>query len=165
MQPRNGPPEAVRTSESHRSRVAPLEALERGGVLAVDREEQAAAPLVRREREVAGRDEALLVGERERDAALERPERRAEAGEADDRVEDDVRLGALEQLGQVAADLRVSGASPSIGCEPDDAATSSSSGCAAMISSACRPIEPVAPSSATRFIASRASVARDRSTA
>ena len=40
------------------------------------------------------------------DAALERPERRGQAGEADDRVQDDVRLGALEQLGQVAADLR-----------------------------------------------------------
>ena len=38
--------------------------------------------------------------------ALERPEGRRQAREADDCVEDDVRLGALEQLGQVAADLR-----------------------------------------------------------
>ena len=39
------------------------------------------------------------------DAALERPQRRGKPGEADDRVEDDVRVRALEQLGQVAADL------------------------------------------------------------
>ena len=46
----------------------------------------------------------------------------------------------------------VSGARPSIGCEPEAAATSSSSGFGSMISSAWRPIEPVAPSRATRFI-------------
>ena len=38
---------------------------------------------------------------------LERPERRADAGEADDRVEDDVRLAPLEELDGVAADLGV----------------------------------------------------------
>ena len=105
MRPRNGPPDAVRTSEST-VRLAAFEALEERRVLAVDREQQAAAPLLRGQRELAGGDEALLVRERERDAALERPERRADAREADDRVQDDVRLGALEQLGQVAADLR-----------------------------------------------------------
>ena len=36
---------------------------------------------------------------------LERPERRVDAGEADDGVEHDVGLRALEQLGQVASDL------------------------------------------------------------
>ncbi len=44
----------------------------------------------------------------------------------------------------------VSGARPSIGVEPDAAATSSSSGCASTISTAWRPIEPVAPRSAIR---------------
>ena len=38
---------------------------------------------------------------------LERPERRAHACEADDGVEDDVGLAALEQLDRVAADLDV----------------------------------------------------------
>ena len=76
-------------------------------MLGVDGQQQASTPLPRRERELAGRDEALLVRERERDAALERPERRADAGEADDRVQDDVRLRGFEQLGDVATDLRV----------------------------------------------------------
>ena len=87
-------------------RGAALEALERRRVLAVDRQQQASSPLLRREGELAGRDQALLVGERERDPVLERPERRGQAGETDDRVQHDVRLGAVEQLGQVAADLR-----------------------------------------------------------
>ena len=86
-------------------RLAPLEALEERRVLAVDRQDPAAAPLPRGEGELAGGDEALLVREREVDAALERPERRVHSGEADDGVEDDVRLRALEQLGQVASDL------------------------------------------------------------
>ncbi len=87
--------------------IAPLEALEERGVLAVDREQQPSSPLLRGERELAGRDEALLVRQRERDAVLERPERRPNAGEADDGVEDDVRLAPLEQLDRVAADLDV----------------------------------------------------------
>ena len=61
---------------------------------------------LRVERELSGGDEALLVREREIDAALERPQRRGQAGEADHGVEDEIRLGPLEQLGQVAADLR-----------------------------------------------------------
>ena len=76
-------------------------------VLAVDGQQAAAAPTARGEREVAGRDEALLVGEREVDAVLERPQRRREPGEADDGVQHHVRLGALEQRDRVAADLRV----------------------------------------------------------
>jgi hypothetical protein len=40
---------------------AALEALERCGVLAVDRKQEPAAPLLRGERERAGRDEALFV--------------------------------------------------------------------------------------------------------
>jgi len=83
-----------------------FEALEGGGVLAVDRQEQASAPLPRRQGELAGGDQTLLVGERERDAALERPQRRRQPSEADDRVQHDVGLGALEQLRRVAAHLR-----------------------------------------------------------
>ena len=86
-------------------RLASLEALEERRVLAVDGQDPAAAPLPRGESELAGGDEALLVREREVDAALERPERRVDSGEADDGVEDDVGLRALEQLGEVASDL------------------------------------------------------------
>ena len=75
-------------------------------MLGVHRQQQASSPLLRGERELARRDEALLVREREIDAGLERPEGRRQAGEADDGVQDDVRLGTLEQLGEVAADLR-----------------------------------------------------------
>ena len=76
-------------------------------MLAVDREQKPSTPLPRFERELAGRDEALLVGQRERDAPLERPERRREAREADDGVQDDVRLGHVQQRREIAADLRV----------------------------------------------------------
>ena len=76
-------------------------------MLRVDGQQQPSAPLLRSERQVTRGDEALLVRERERDAAPERPERRPDAGEADDGVEDEVGLGPLEQLGQVAAHLHV----------------------------------------------------------
>jgi hypothetical protein len=65
---------------------AAFEALERGRVLAVDREQQASAPLLRGQRELARGNEALLVGERERHAVLQGPERGRQACEADDRV-------------------------------------------------------------------------------
>ena len=74
-------------------------------MLRVHGEQQASSPLLGGERELARGDEALLVREREVDAGLERPERGRQACEADDGVEDDVRLGALEQLGEIAADL------------------------------------------------------------
>ena len=151
VRPRNGPPEAVSTSESTLLLACGPPALEGGGVLAVDREQPASSPLLRREREVAGGDEALLVREREVDAALERPERHGQPGEADDRVQDDVRLGPLEQLGQVAARPGSAARARRSACEPDAAATSSRPGCASTISIAWRPIEPVAPIRATRF--------------
>ena len=134
----------------------PVEALEERRVLAVDGQEQPSSPLPGREREVAGRDEALLVRERERDAALERPQRRADAGEADDGVQDEVGLGRVEELREVAADLDVLDAelarrASSSGCEPDASAQTVSSGFAAITSSACRPMDPVAPSRAIRL--------------
>ena len=66
-------------------------------MLAVDGKEEPSTPLPRFERELAGSDEALLVGQRERDAPLERPERRGQAREADDGVQDDVRLGHVQE--------------------------------------------------------------------
>ena len=76
-------------------------------MLGVDRQQQASPTLVRAQGELTGCDEALLVRERQADAVLERPQGRTHTGEADDGVQDDVGLRRLEQLGQVAADLRV----------------------------------------------------------
>jgi len=119
-------------------------------VFAVDGNEPAAASSLCGESKLACGDKAFLVRKREIDAALEGPERRGQSREAHDRVQDEVRFGPLEQLGEIPARL-VSGARPSIGCEPDAAAQSSKPGCASMISSACCPIEPVAPRSRDPF--------------
>ena len=80
----------------HGVRRPPVEELKRGRVLGVDREQAPSPAPPGGHREVAAGDEALLVREREVDAALEGPEGRRQAGEADDRVEDDVRLGPVE---------------------------------------------------------------------
>ena len=77
------------------------------GVLAVDREQKPPTPLLGGDRELACGDEALLVRERERDSRFERPERRLDAGEADDGVQHDVGLAALEERDRVAPDLHV----------------------------------------------------------
>ncbi len=89
-----------------RFRRAALEALKGGRVLAVDRDQPTSPTLPGFQCELARSNEALLVRKRELHTALERPQRRREAREADDRVEHEVGLGVLEQLGQVAADLR-----------------------------------------------------------
>ena len=120
-------------------------------MLAVDRDQRASPALARRQRELARGDEALLVRERERDAVLERPHRRGQPGEAERRVEDDVGLGALEQLGRVAADLRQRREAVDrrrAGGGGDELER----GVAAITSTAWRPIDPVAPRSATRVM-------------
>ena len=119
-------------------------------------QQQPSAPLPRAEREIAGRDEALLVRERERDAVLERPQRRADACEADDGVQDEVGLGRVEQLGEVASDLDVLDAETPqrrrrAAASRTRARTRVSSGFAAITSSAWRPMDPVAPSRAIRL--------------
>ena len=154
--PRNGPPEAVRTRPGDGRRLAALEALVQRRVLAVDGEQQPPAPRPRGDRELAGSDEALLVRERERDAVLERPERRAGRPRTRRRVEDDVRRdfargAATGSPPTWTCSTPCSAASASRGVEPDWSAHSSRSGCAATTSIACRPIEPVAPSRATRL--------------
>ena len=75
-----------------------LEALEGRRVLRVDRKDPPPSPLLGREGELAGRDEALLVGEREIDPGLQRGKGRRKTGEADDRVQHDVRLARRDQL-------------------------------------------------------------------
>jgi ribosomal protein S18 acetylase RimI-like enzyme len=82
-----------------------FKALERTRVLTVDRNEPATTASLRRQGELAGGDETLLVREREIDAALESPERRGQSCEADHCVQNEVRLGSLEQLGEIAAGL------------------------------------------------------------
>ena len=76
-------------------------------MLAVDREKTSAAAVPRSECKVAGRDEALLVRERQCHSVLERPERRSDSGEADDGIQDQIRLGGLEDVGQIATHLTV----------------------------------------------------------
>src|SRR4029077_18961207 len=61
-------------------RRASLEAREERRVLTVDGQDAAVAAPLRGERELTGRNEALLVREREVDTALERPQRRVNAG-------------------------------------------------------------------------------------
>ena len=85
----------------------PVEALEECGVLAVDRQQEPSPRSPSRQCEVAGRDEALLVREGERDSVLERPEGRPDAGEADDGVQHEIGLRRLEDVREVAADLDV----------------------------------------------------------
>src|SRR5205807_1453376 len=72
-----------------------VETLERSGVLAVDRKQCSPSASLCLERKLARGDEALLVGQGQVDAALERPERCGKTGESDDRVEDEVRLRTL----------------------------------------------------------------------
>ena len=74
-------------------------------MLRVDRQDPPSPLLPCGRRELTAGDEALLVGEREVDSVLECPERCRQPCEADDRVEDDIRLRAVEELCQVAADL------------------------------------------------------------
>ena len=86
-----------------------LGALEERRMLTVDRDQEPAATLAGADRELAGRDQALLVREREQHALLERPHGGREPREPQRRVEDDVRLGALEQLRRITAHLRQRG--------------------------------------------------------
>ena len=76
-------------------------------VLAVHGQQKPFAATPGVESEISGRDEALLVRERERDPVVERPKRGAHSCEADDGIQDDVGLGALEELRDVASNLRV----------------------------------------------------------
>ena len=155
--PRNGPPEAVRTSRVDGLRARGPRGTGTSAECSLSTGSSSPPPRsCARERELAGGDEALLVRERERDAALERPERRAEAGEADDRVQDDVRLARARAArsgrrrpGRARRRARRRAASSRRRARRER--TSSSSGCASMTSIAWRPIEPVAPRRATRF--------------
>src|SRR5205823_7706973 len=82
-----------------------LEALVECGMLTVDWKHAARSAYPSGEGELARRDEALLVREREVDSPLERPQRGVDPGEANDRVQHHVGLRLFQQLGEVAAHL------------------------------------------------------------
>src|SRR2546430_11889537 len=86
--------------------LALLETLVRGRMLTVHREQSPSPTPLGCGSQIACRHQALFVRQRKVDPSFQRPERRRQAGEADDGVENDFRLRALQQLGQVAADLR-----------------------------------------------------------
>ena len=101
-----GRPSPVSTSVCTCSGRALLEALEERGVLAVDRQRPSAAARLRGESRARRRrrGDSLFASARSTPCSS-RPERRVDAGEPDDRVQHDVGLRPLEQLGEVAADL------------------------------------------------------------
>ena len=73
-------------------------------MLAVDGKEEPTAPPPGSDGQIAGRDQALLVRQRERDAALERPQSGSDAREADDRIQDQIGLGGVEELESVTVE-------------------------------------------------------------
>jgi hypothetical protein len=106
----------------------PVETLEESRVLAVNGQEQPSSPLPGGDREISCRDETLLVRERERHAPLERPQCCADAREAHDGIQDEVGLGCVEKIREIAPDADVLDAEtsrevaegPRPGCESAD---------------------------------------------
>ena len=74
-----------------------LEQLEERRVLGVDRHERRAGAGPRRGHQVAARDQGLLVGQRHRQAAPDRGQRRPQPRRAHQRVQHDVRPAGLDQ--------------------------------------------------------------------
>ena len=155
-------------------------------VLGVDRQQLRAAARERLAHERAAGDEALLVGERDVDAGLQRRQRRLEPGRADDGVEHDVRPALGSQLrdarlpsstrpekraraaaaaaGSASAIVRTprrsaSRTTPSASL-PRASAQTCRSGSSSQTWIACRPIEPVLPRRATLRISRRVGQAR-----
>ena len=102
VQPRNGPPDAVMMSRrTSLGRPVP-ETLQDGRMLAVDRDDLAAAGLRRRRDEIARHDQRFLVGECHALPRSQRRQRRIQSRRPDDGVDHDVhtrqRRGAHEAL-------------------------------------------------------------------
>ena len=179
VRPRKGPPEAVRTSRSIVPGGSAADQLEERRVLGVDRQQPRPGRLGERHRQLAADHQALLVGEGDVDPLAERDDRRAEAGGADDAVEDEVGARAGDQLadpllaGEDAAvpgrarrarrrpaSARATAGTPwRLACsttgsqlEPAARPTTSSSSEPATISSAWAPIDPVQPRMTSFFI-------------
>ena len=81
-----------------RRRALGAQQLEDRRVLGVDRQDPGAGRLGERRDQLAADHQALLVGERQLDPLGERDDRRAEAGGADDRVEDEIGLRGDDQI-------------------------------------------------------------------
>ena len=96
--PRNGPPEAVITSDSTVSGRGVAEALPERRMLAVDRQDRAVRALGRGRHQRPAGDQALLVGQGQVGAGLERRQGRGQPGRADDRVQHRVGAGVAHQL-------------------------------------------------------------------
>ncbi len=107
MRPRNGPPLAVKQQAGDLAtrRGGRAQALVQGAVLAVDRHQLGARRRPQRLHDRAGRDQALLVRQRQPLALAQRGDRHRQTGEADDRVDDDV--GVLDEVGEVVDDRRI----------------------------------------------------------
>ncbi len=105
---------------AHFTLSARTQSLVDGGVLGVDGDDLAAAAATHLRDDWTTGDQALLVGEREPLAMLERGERRRKAGEADDGVEDDVGFGQRcelrEGVGVVEAAAGPLGGNTELGC-------------------------------------------------
>ena len=100
VRPRNGPPLAVRmmrptsVCRPERRHCQIAECSESTGTISPPPAARALATTG------PGRDQALLVGEREPLAGFERADRRGQPGEADDRVEHDIGVGMRGELGE-----------------------------------------------------------------
>ena len=165
-----------------RPRRLAVDQLEEGRVLGVDRQQARPGRLGQRHHQLAAEDQALLVGEGDVDPLAQRDDRRAQAGGADDRVEDEVGLGGersararpprrpgparSRRRGRARPRRRRPGRSTGTPCsracstvssQPLPAArpTACSSGERPITSSACVPIDPVEPSMRTFFMPER----------
>ena len=98
VRPRNGPPLAVRTSRSIGARPLARDQLEERGMLGVHGQQLRPRGLCESGHQLAADDEALLVRQCEVDALPERRHRGAQAGRADQRVEDEVAVRVRDQL-------------------------------------------------------------------
>ena len=90
VRPRNGPPQAVRTSFSRSPGALARRAAGAARSARSRRADLRAGGLGERRDELAADDERFLVGEREVDPLAERRDRRTEARQADERVEDEI---------------------------------------------------------------------------
>ena len=148
------------------------------GMLAVDRQEAALGTVAGRQHQRAAGDQALLVGQGEVGAGLERRQGRRQPGDADDRVQHGVGAGVAYQpqrptrpSSTCAAEDRpaaaaaagsasaivdtpwaLGGGDQRLGVGGAASAQTDRSGWSRTISSAWTPIEPVAPRMATDLI-------------
>ena len=84
-QVRNGPPDAVMMTRTSSSRLPELKRLKQRVVLGIGRQDAGARLRSALHEEIAGADQAFLVGKRDRRAAIDGRQRRLQPGRAADR--------------------------------------------------------------------------------